>query len=924
MLLTRILKRCITFCSLFILLIFWHSYCLAEDNAAPANANNAEKSPAPLTKKITDPKSVYSEINTLRLNKKLEQAKSLAIAYLKEHPGDADIMLLLGLIYYQNSEYDLAKIYLKKVLESSPTYLDAKLGLIRVAIAQKNFNEASRLIKEAVQQAPDNLEVKQLQIFYDKAVKAQESAEKIKQIEDKQEVNSVKNPALPAPAATDAKAVYSEISALRLNKKINQAKAMAKAYLQQHPTDVDMMLLLGLIYYQNSEYALAKIYFKKVLELSPTYLDAKLGLIRVEVAQKNFNEASRLIKEVVQQAPDNLEVKQIQIFYDKAVRGQEPTEKIKKEDKQEGNSVKNPALPVSAAVDAKAVYSKISALRLNKKIDQAKVLAKAYLQQHPTDLDMMLLLGLIYYQNSEYDLAKIYFKKVLKLSPTYLDAKLGLIRVEIAQKNFNEASTLIKEVVQQAPDNLEVKQIQSSYANAAKAQEPIVKQNYYKKIKALRDKHQLNAAKELALKYLKKNPNDADVMLLLGLIYYQQSYFSKAEVYFTRVLKKTPRYLDAKLGLIRVKMVQKKFKDAANLIKQAIQQDPKNLEVRKLQISYKKATNTNQGAKTQKINYKLLLINREIEKNNLTAALMMINKRLHWSPMDPDLLLAKAKILFKYHLYGKAGYLSRKVLDIDLNNKAAKEVLSNIKEINPHMLYGVNEIGIASINEYVSDLRANWDYSTIYYSRETSAGRFFTRVNYAYRFKTGAYQPELEFSPVLNQYLSLELRGNYGTNPVIFPRFTVNGEAYLDIPKVLNISFGELYAFIIKETSYKKYTGSVSKSFEKYWLSARANHYVPRIGPRSTLYMAEIRRYFNTYDFYVACRVGWGTSPDLSDLVTLDFLVIKNKFINLRFSIPIFNHRALMDLGVSYSNWKYPSGLIRKLYGASVGLNYRF
>lgn len=576
-------------------------------------------------------------------------------------------------------------------------------------------------------------------------------------------------------------------------------------------------------------------------------------------------------------------------------------------------------------------YEQIETLRKNKDLDAAISLGTEYLKNHPDDVDVMLSLGLVYYDKSDYSQAEIYFNNVLKKSPSYLDAKIGLIRAVLAQKKYDQANLLIQQVSKEAPDNPAVKELQNSYANARSNKAPKTlttkpESTILSQIKTLKKNNQLDSAIALGKDYLKSHPDDVDVMLYLGMIYYQKSNYAQAEIYFQDVVKKSPSYLDAKLGLIRVKLSQKKYQEAKLLIQEVTKQAPNNPGVKEVQISYSNALQKPEKGtpKKSKRPIKYPLIDRELTLGHLNRAWAMIEACLRIYPYDPDLIAYKAKLMFLRHLYANSANLSRKVIAIDPSNGMAKDLLATIKEIDPNKLYGVNEIGIASLNEHVTDLGANWDFSTLYYTRETSLGFVTARINYATRLGENAPQGEFEFVPIFNQYVYFDLDATFANKPAIFPKYSTLVEGYGTIPNFLTLSFGRYYAQIIHSTHYRRSTISLSKSLPAYWLSFRTNHYVPARGGSSTLYIGTIRRYFNTNDFYINFTAGYGRSPDLSDLITLNFLVIRNRFANVGVRFPICHHRVLVDLGVDYQNWKYPSGLLRQLYGVNAGLNFRF
>jgi YaiO family outer membrane protein len=595
-------------------------------------------------------------------------------------------------------------------------------------------------------------------------------------------------------------------------------------------------------------------------------------------------------------------------------------------------------IPLSSTTPASNIkpmantIEQIKSLRQEGNINAAESLALDYLKSHPTDVDAMLLLGLIAYQKANYTQAEVYFQKVLDQSPTYLDAKLGMIRVKIAQKKYQEASALIKALNKEAPDNPEVKDIQQYYDKALSnvSQQPSKTQpTTFANIQQLIKNKKLNAAQSLATSYLKDHPDDVDVVLLLGLIRYQQSDYAQAEKYFSEVLSKSPMYLDAKLGLIRIKIVQKQYQKAATMIKEVQKEAPNNTDVKDIQAFYAKSLKgekKTEGKKKVKVKLKNKpsLIDQKIANGEIYSAMRMINQQLIIRPDDSTLLGEKAKIYFLNHLYSQAAYYAQKAVSSDPNNGTSKDILATIKEVDPHKLYGLDEIGIGSFNQYVSDITQVWDYSSLYYSHETPAGAVYARLNFAKRLKDRAPQGELEFIPVINPYLYLDLDATVANKPTLFPKYAVSMEAYGTIPTMATLSLGGNYNFIVRSIYYKKYTASLSKEFKNYWLSIRTNRYVPSGGHDSTLYIGAIRRYFGNSDCYLTLTLGYGKSPDLANLQAVNFIVIDNKFADLSLRFPLFNYRTLVDIGIDYENWRYPSERIRQLYGINIGLNYRF
>lgn len=634
----------------------------------------------------------------------------------------------------------------------------------------------------------------------------------------------------------------------------------------------------------------------------------------------------------------------------------------------------------------------IQLLRKAGKLQEAKRSAEQYLKQYPDDVDVILILGLIYAQEENTTEAEKCFNKVLQKMPQYMDARIALIRLKIKNKQLLEASRLIKIGLWQDPKRPELIQFNKvlyQKENSNIKEIPTLKEtdNNNTKIKpetkpdnssnssiladiqTLRKEGHLELAKEKALNYLSTNPDDPDISLLLGLIYLQQKNYLQAETYFSIVLKHTPNYLDARLGFIRAKIATNDFTGAKLLLEQGLKLTPANPELEQLakNLSYltseKAVTNIKhkkimarpvilsmeerylkqanyylqqqQFSKSEaifialvaryptNIKFLLALVDFYLSRHNDMAALILIRERLVNEP-STELFIKKGEIHTLLHQYALAVRSYRQAMALGLDNKKGEGLIAEVQEISPRSVYGVNEIGVWTDNSYVSDVHSIWDYSTLYYKRDTDFGSAVAKINYASRLHNNANQYEIDFSPRFNRNVYMDLATAYSNKPEIFPNFMMAAEGYVNIPNFFELSAGGKYSKI-KQTYFATYTSSLNLYPGNYWISFRPYYFVPRNSALSSLlYTANVRRYLSNDDHFIGIGFGTGHSPDLADLLTTNFFIIKNSFVNMSYEFPILNHRIIVDLNAGYQRWQYPSDLVRNLYNGAIGLKYRF
>lgn len=362
---------------------------------------------------------------------------------------------------------------------------------------------------------------------------------------------------------------------------------------------------------------------------------------------------------------------------------------------------------------------------------------------------------------------------------------------------------------------------------------------------------------------LKKHPNDADAQLFIALSYYQLKNYSKAESNFKSILKTYPHYKDASLGLIRTDIAQKKYDDAIRVIHTSETQYP------------------NDPA----------LLNAKNKVNYLRNKNRMIDK-------------PKSKTTTQSEL-------NHGVPQLISTGKAATMAFPTVA---PYW-----ELTAYTLNASVNTPPNVWDWSSVYLYRKNQYGAFGGAVNYANRFGQSVSQLLLNAQPKITDKLWLDVGYANANNPTLLPDDTIFGEVYGIVGNSVELSLGDSYKKI-EHTYFNTYTGSIGKYISNYYFSFRPNHYVPKSGPKSTLYTVRARRYgVDNPAQYFGIGYSAGTSPDLYDLLTVTFFRVRENIIFVEGQQPITNSFAFI-YGAGYETQKYPNAFVRRLPYMNIGV----
>lgn len=101
---------------------------------------------------------------------------------------------------------------------------------------------------------------------------------------------------------------YKAVKDARHSGQLTKAKTIAEKHLQVAPNDLQVLLELGYIAYQQNQHALAADYFLTVLEQKPDYLNATLGLIQTRISQRKYKKVITLLAGITEPHPTHVEL----------------------------------------------------------------------------------------------------------------------------------------------------------------------------------------------------------------------------------------------------------------------------------------------------------------------------------------------------------------------------------------------------------------------------------------------------------------------------------------------------------------------------------------------------------------------------------------------------------------------------------------
>lgn len=377
--------------------------------------------------------------------------------------------------------------------------------------------------------------------------------------------------------------------------------------------------------------------------------------------------------------------------------------------------------------------------------------------------------------------------------------------------------------------------------------------------------NQRDSARVLLLKALEKDPQYADIRILLGRTYAWDHRYSEARSELKIVIEKFPKYLDAYYAAMDVEIWDAKPAEALKLCMAALQYHP---------------------------NDELLLVKRATlfrDLNRMQEALLTVAILEEINRSNPNIPSIRESISEKGFINSVTASYS-----YDLSSAAPR----------PNQVMSIS------------------------YGRTISGSTVFGKVNIADRAKQTAMQFELEAYSTLTSGIYSYINYGFSdtTSAVLFPAHRLGLELFFSLPANFEGSIGSRHLFYSSKPK-NVYTVSGGYYFQNYWFSLRS-FITPGGVSFSRSLTGMVRWYFGDEGNYISGRAGGGISPDedrFVDTVGAQLYGLAASLFGVGCQYAI-NPAIVLNTTIDYTSQElaYRRGNFTNVYSAFLSLKYKF
>ncbi|WP_028325286.1 tetratricopeptide repeat protein [Desulfatirhabdium butyrativorans] len=332
-------------------------------------------------------KPLEQMIAILISQEKFPQALALCDEVAAKFPEKAALSLMKAAVYIRQKAYSQAQLIIEAAMRQNPESDKPYLIQAMLYEEQGRRQDAIALYRNAIRLNPGNLQpyVKMARFYtlFGETKQAIETYENLLKIQPDY-----------APALNNLAYLY-----WKTGQNTDRARDLAEQALKLMPDQPQIFDTLGCIHLERGASAMAEGYLEKAFQMAPENPVFRLHLAIVRKQQGRLSEAKEWMETALQQG-------------------------LSESDRQ---SAKHHLAEIAAMEKTEAdTLRTIRTLLDQGKTEDASELARSALEKNPFSLEMLDVMGQVYYRQASFTMASAYFRKALQMAPQRPDLHFHL------------------------------------------------------------------------------------------------------------------------------------------------------------------------------------------------------------------------------------------------------------------------------------------------------------------------------------------------------------------------------------------------------------------------------------------------------------------------------------------------------------------
>jgi tetratricopeptide (TPR) repeat protein len=349
--------------------------------------------------------------------------------------------------------------------------------------------------------------------------------------------------------------------------RLDQAEEEFRQALRLNPTDHDGNYNLGLVHLAKKQAAEAIPY---LLRVQPRDIASRFNLTRAYLETGRTTEALRTAKELSSVAKDNVQVH----FTLGVLLASERQHRAAQPELEQANALQPNTFEILHNLGG--VYLR------NTEYSRAELVLNRALRIKPDSPETLYLLAQVYQEQHKPADALDLLARAHKLAPENADITFFFARVCMSENYYEDAIPLLELGLQISPKRADLRAaLGESYFMSGKVEKAIgefkqlievdpAARSYALMGLSYRQLGRFDEARKYFQEGLEKDPRNAACLFNMGYIEERQGNHAAAENFFRQSLRSNPDYPEALLELANLRIANKKFAEAADLLRKYV------------------------------------------------------------------------------------------------------------------------------------------------------------------------------------------------------------------------------------------------------------------------------------------------------------------------------------------------------------------
>jgi tetratricopeptide (TPR) repeat protein len=510
--------------------------------------------------------------------------------------------------------------------------------------------------------------------------------------------------------------------------------------LELEPSNGDIKVALAYAYLFDQQLEKSLFLFQEIIQEHSQNVDALIGIGRIKKLQNHFTEAKEYYLQASSIDPHRQEIQTALTQLNELLLKEDKQQLIEKANHLVKEELFQEAIPIYQQLIKTDSREPDYVFQIGKLYVQLKQYSQAIeylnrvLELKQDHEDAKIALAYVYLFEKNLKMSESLFETVLKQQPASVDALLGLGRVREVQGRYNEAKALYEQGLKIEPHHQEIQErlahlhpSDSPKKKQPSSQENVVNSSQEQKSPSKltlnsEEKHLAQEAKQrldqkdyqqaiqLYLQLIRSQPNQADFHFLIGqaysrsnqktqamaafnraielnaehqdarvslaYLYMAEGNLEKSDALFRIVLNHSPKYVDAIVGLGRIKLLQKHPEEAKKLFQEALSIESTHQLAKESLMQLNGSSTLSKKRVPEWVKQQLEESKRLEQQQDFHQALCIYQKLVQAFPKNSDYLFKLGQLYTRIKQPQLAKEAFYQVLALDANHHDARSALA--------------------------------------------------------------------------------------------------------------------------------------------------------------------------------------------------------------------------------------------------------